>query len=57
MEGGARPIRREKIRLSREAVNLWQTGASVGEVARRLKCPKVRVIKILRPIKRGTPHE
>ena len=51
MDGG-RPIRRDKLRLAHQAVSLWQSGTSLGEVARRLKCKKERVMRVLAPIER-----
>lgn len=57
MDGG-RPIRRDKLRLARQAVDLWQSGASLGEVAKRLKCRKERVMRVLAPIERKeAPNE
>lgn len=49
-----RSLRRGRLRLTHQAVNLWIAGASASEVSKRLKCPKERVMKILKPIKRGT---
>ncbi|MDP9475547.1 MAG: hypothetical protein M3R38_07630 [Actinomycetota bacterium] len=50
--GQGRPFSRGKLRLTREAVELWQAGATLAEVSRRLKSPKHRVSKILKPFRR-----
>lgn len=55
---GERRPKREQLRLSTRAVQLWESGATVADVARCLKVPRDRAVRILKPIPRKeTPYD